>query len=114
MFYGLLGGAMSGLVGLSGTAPIVAGLIILGCSALEIVGTSVFILVGISLVGFLMHLHLGNVNWKLVLMLAIGTSTGAFFAPYILSKFKKETLEKFLTPIIIILTVVMGLIVIFK
>lgn len=114
MFYGLLGGAMSGLVGLSGTAPIVAGLIILGCSALEIVGTSVFILVGISLVGFLMHLHLGNVNWKLVLMLAIGTSTGAFFAPYILSKFKKETLEKFLPPIIIILTVVMGLIVIFK
>lgn len=105
---------MSGLVGLSGTAPIVAGLIILGCSALEIVGTSVFILVGISLVGFLMHLLLGNVNWKLVLMLAIGTSSGASFAPYIWSKFRKESLEKFLPTVVIIPTVVMGLIAIFK
>lgn len=63
MFYGLLGGVMSGLVGISGTTPVVAGLIALGCEALEIVGTSVFVLIGISTVGFLMHLGLGNVNW---------------------------------------------------
>lgn len=113
-FYGLLGGIMSGLVGISGTTPIVAGLIILGCSALEIVGTSVFVLVGISTVGFIMHLHLGNVNWKLVLLLALGTSTGAFLAPFILSKFKKETLEKMLPPMIIILTLMMGLVVLLK
>ncbi len=113
-FYGLLGGIMSGLVGISGTTPIVAGLIILGCSALEIVGTSVFVLVGISTVGFIMHLHLGNVNWKLVLLLALGTSTGAFLAPFILSKIKKETLEKMLPPMIIILTLMMGLVVLLK
>lgn len=113
-FYGLLGGTMSGLVGISGTAPIVAGLIVLGCNALEVVGTSVFVLIGISTAGFLMHLGLGNVDWKLVIMLAIGTSTGAYTAPYLLAKVSKDKLEKILPPIIIILTAVMGTIVLFK
>ncbi len=114
LFFGLLGGVMSGLVGISGTTPIVAGLIVLGCKALEIVGTSVFVLVGISVVGFLMHLGLGNVSWKLVFLLALGTSCGAFLAPFLLAKFSKDKLEKFLPPIIIILTAVMGLIVVAK
>lgn len=114
LFYGLLGGAMSGLVGISGTAPIVAGLIVLGCSALEIVGTSVYVLVGISTIGFLMHLGLGNVSWKLVLLLALGTSTGAFFAPFVLAKFSKEQLGKVLPPIIIAITAIMGFAVFIK
>lgn len=114
LIYGLLGGAMSGLVGISGTAPIVAGLIVLGCRALEIVGTSVYVLVGISTVGFLMHLGLGNVDWKLVLLLALGTSTGAFFAPFLLKKFSKEKLDKVLPPIIITMTAIMGFVVFIK
>lgn len=113
-FYGMLGGIMSGLVGISGTTPIVAGLIVLGCNALEIVGTSVFVLVGISTAGFLMHLTLGNVDWKLVILLATGTSIGALIAPYILSKFNREKLEKCLPPLIIILTTVMALVVLVK
>lgn len=114
IFYGILGGAMSGLVGISGTSPIIAGLIILRCSALEIVGTSVFVLVGISTVGFLMHLGLGNVNWKLVILLISGTTTGAFLAPLILSKIKRSTLEKILPPLIIFLTLLMGFVIVLK
>src|SRR5574344_2195391 len=64
IIYGFLGGIMSGLVGISGTTPIIAGLCALNCSAVETVGTSVFVLVGISTTGFLMHLGLGNVDWK--------------------------------------------------
>ena len=114
LFYGFLGGAMSGLVGISGTAPIVAGLIVLGCNTFEVVGTSVFVLIGISITGFLMHLGLGNVDWKLVLLLILGTSSGAFLAPLILSKLDKQKAEKALLPIIIAFTAVMSLIVIFK
>lgn len=112
--YGFLGGAMSGLVGISGSTPIVAGLTFLGCSALETVGTSVFVLVGISVVGFLMHLGLGNVDWKLVGLLVLGTTSGAFLAPLLLAKVSKEKLEKILPPILVIITLIMGLILVCK
>lgn len=114
VIYGFLGGVMSGLVGVSGTTPIVAGLTVLGCGALETVGTSVFVLVGISIVGFVMHLGLGNVNWMLVGLLALGTVSGAFLAPIILKRFSKDKLEKILPPILIVMTLVMGTIVVFK
>lgn len=114
VFYGILGGSLSGLVGISGTTPIVAGLMALGCNVLEVVGTSVFVLVGISTVGFLIHLGLGNVNWKLVFLLILGTSTGALLAPYILSKLNRNTVEKVLPPLIIVLTLTMGVIVVLK
>ena len=114
VFYGILGGSLSGLVGISGTTPIVAGLMALGCNVLEVVGTSVFVLVGISTVGFLIHLGLGNVSWKLVFLLMLGTSTGALLAPYILSKLNKNTVEKVLPPLIIVLILTMGVIVVLK
>lgn len=114
VFYGVLGGALSGLVGISGTAPIVAGLIILGCKPLEIVGTSVFVLIGISTTGFLMHLGLGNVDWELVGLLILGTTLGAFLAPSVLAKFDKQKTEKVLIPIIVIMTFVMSWMVILK
>lgn len=114
LIYGFIGGAMSGLVGLSGTTPIVAGLAVLGCNALKIVGTSVFVLVGISITGFLMHLGLGNVEWKLVGLLVLGTTFGAALAPVLLSKICKEKFEKFFIPFTIIMVFVMGCIVFFK
>lgn len=114
VFYGILGGSLSGLVGISGTTPIVAGLMVLGCNVLEVVGTSVFVLVGISTVGFLIHLGLGNVNWKLVFLLMLGTSTGALLAPYILSKLNRKAVEKVLPLVIIVLTLFMGAIVVLK
>ncbi|VBB08885.1 sulfite exporter taue/safe [Lucifera butyrica] len=114
VIYGFLGGAMSGLVGLSGSIPIVAGLTVLGCGALEMVGTSVFVLVGISIAGFVMHLGLGNVHWMLVGLLVLGTMSGAFLAPIILKRFSKDKLEKILPPILIGMTLVMGTIVVFK
>lgn len=106
--YGFLGGGLSGLVGISGTAPIVAGLVVLGCGALETVGTSVFVLVGISLTGFLMHLGLGNVDWRLVGLLVIGTAGGAFAAPFLLRLVRKNQLEKILISVLIVMGFVMG------
>lgn len=76
--FGLLGGIMSGLVGLSGGGPIIAGLMILGCQALETVGTSVLVLFGIAVTGFLTHLGIGTIDWQLVGLLTIGTVCGAF------------------------------------
>lgn len=114
VLFGLIGGIMSGLVGISGSTPIVAGLSILGCSALETVGTSVMVLVGISITGFLMHLGLGSVDWKLVGLLATGTMSGAFVAPLLLNRLDKQKLEKIIQPVLLIMTIAIGIILIFK
>lgn len=114
MIFGVLGGTMSGLIGISGSTPIVAGLLILGCSALETVGTSIMVLVGISVTGFLMHLGLGSVDWKLVGLLAAGTMTGAFVAPILLKKADKQKVEKIIQPVLLIMTISLGIILIFK
>ena len=112
--FGFLGGAMSGLVGLSGTPPIIAGLAALGCAPLEIVGTSVFVIAGISSVGFAMHAGLGNVAWRLVLLLAVGTASGAFLAPTILSRISCGKIDKILPPLFVLMTLLMGAMEFFK
>jgi uncharacterized membrane protein YfcA len=112
--FGLLGGIMSGLVGLSGGGPIIAGLMILGCQALETVGTSVLVLLGIAVTGFVTHLGIGSIDWKLVGLLTIGTICGAFVGPLLLKRIDKKKLEKVLQPVLFIMIVVMGGIEMFK
>jgi len=112
--FGLLGGIMSGLVGLSGGGPIIAGLMILGCQALETVGTSVLVLLGIAVTGFVTHLGIGSIDWKLVGLLTIGTVCGAFVGPFLLKQINKNKLEKVLQPVLFIMIVVMGGIDLFK
>ncbi|WP_242958447.1 sulfite exporter TauE/SafE family protein [Clostridium cavendishii] len=112
--FGLIGGIMSGIVGISGSIPVVAGLTILGCSVLETVGTSVMVLVGISITGFLMHLGLGSVDWKLVGLLSTGTMSGAFVAPLLLNRVDKKKLEKIIQPVLLIMTIAIGIALIFK
>ena len=112
--FGLLGGVMSGLVGLSGGGPIIAGLMILGCQALETVGTSVLVLFGIAVTGFATHLGMGNIDWKLVGLLTVGTICGAFVGPILLKRLDKKKLEKVLQPVLFIMIVVMGGMLIFK
>jgi uncharacterized protein len=112
--FGILGGAMSGLIGLSGGGPIVAGLSILGCDALETVGTSVLVLLGISITGFAMHLGLKNIHWELVGLLISGTVMGAFIGPVLLKRINKEKMEKILQPILFVMVLAMGLSLVFK
>lgn len=112
--FGLIGGGMSGLMGLSGGAAIVAGLSILGCGALETVGTSVLVLLGISITGFLAHLGIGVVDWKLVGLLAAGTVAGAFLGPVLLKKADPHKTEIILRPVLVAMTAVMGGILLFR
>lgn len=114
VIYGVLGGALSGLVGISGSTPIVTGLTLLGCTALQTVGTSVMVLVGISTTGFLMHLGIGSVDWGLVGLLSAGTMSGAFVAPMVLKRFDKQKVEKVIQPVLVIITVFMGIVLLFK
>lgn len=102
------------IVGFIVGGPIIAGLMILGCRALETVGTSVLVLLGIAVTGFATHLGIGNIDWKLVGLLTIGTICGAFVGPLLLKKIDKQKLEKVLQPVLFVMIVVMGGMELFK
>ena len=112
--YGVFGGVLSGVLGISGTPPILIGLMVLGCSVIQMIGTSVFVLAAISAAGFLAHLHLGDVRWSLVLPLASGSILGGLSAPWVISRVKRETLEAVYRPIVMVLTIAVTAVMIFK
>lgn len=88
--FGAVSGIISGLVGTSGTTAIIAGLTILGCSALEVVGTSVFVMAGISVIGFVTRLGVGSVDWPLVLLLSVSAISGAIIGSILLRNVKQK------------------------
>ncbi|AYD39444.1 sulfite exporter TauE/SafE family protein [Clostridium fermenticellae] len=116
--FGLIGGLLSGLVGTSGTTAIIAGLTILGCSTMQVVGTSVFILAGISLVGLAVRAGVGTVDCQLAVLLAISAIVGALVGSFVLSKviFKNKGSKnnKSIDLIIIIGNLAMGIAQLFK
>ena len=107
--YGVLGGLMSGIMGLSGGIPIVAGLMLLGCSSLETVGTSVLVIAGMSAISLAMHLATGVVDWLVLVLLASGAVVGAWASPRLLARVSKQRLELVLQPAVMVLCVVMGI-----
>lgn len=112
--YGIFGGLLSGVVGLSGGVPIVAGLMLLGCSSLETVGTSVFVLMGMAAVSLAMHLTTGSVDWLLVLLMGSGTALGGYLSPRLLAHFSKQQLERVLQPAMIVLCAIMGVVLLLR
>lgn len=106
--YGILAGLMSGIVGLSGGGAITAGLIAMGCSALETIGTSATVLVALAASSFLMHIATGVVDWQMVLLLASGTVVGAWLSPKLLGRFDQRKLDRVFTPLVIAITTTTG------
>ena len=109
LVFGLLGGLMSGMLGASGTAPILAGLYSMGLSSLEVVGTSVMVLFFIAITGVVTHSAFGTLNWLLVILLASGTITGAILGPLLGKRINKKALEKFYGPFFIVFILLMAI-----
>ena len=79
VLYGIMGGLMVGIAGLSGGGPITTGLLLLGASMASASATSSYVLVGMSIVGAL--LHGGSIDWHAAGGLIAGSLVGAFLAP---------------------------------
>lgn len=97
---------MVGIAGLSGGGPITSGLLILGAPLANASATSSFVLVGMSVVGTLLHLSSGNVDWSAALGLIIGSLAGAMMAPpmilWMTAKLQRARIIKLLVAILII------------
>ncbi|QZN93297.1 sulfite exporter TauE/SafE family protein [Limosilactobacillus panis] len=81
VLYGIMGGLMVGIAGLSGGGPITTGLLLLGASMAEASATSSYVLVGMSIVGALLHISGGSIDWHAAGGLIAGSLVGAFLAP---------------------------------
>lgn len=114
MGFGVLGGVMSGLLGVTGGGPITAGLFVLGCAPLHAVGTSVFVICGMSIVGFFMHLSMGHMDWQLIRLLLSGTLVGAFTGPWLLSRFDRQKVNKYLRPLVAGINLVLAVLILLK
>ena len=114
MAFGILGGLMSGLLGVTGGGPITAGLFVLGCTPLHAVGTSVFVICGMSMVGFLMHLSLGHMDWQLIKMLLSGTLAGAFAGPWLMSRLDRQKVNRYLRPLVAFINMILAVLVLLK
>lgn len=106
---GIISGLMVGIGGLSGGATTVAGLTLLGLSAVHAVGTSTYVLFIMSAVGFLSHLFIGKIAWMSGVPLMIGAIIGSVITPIILQKFNYTKLNKLLTPVLGLLIIYFGL-----
>lgn len=111
--FGVAGGVLAGVFGLSGTPPISAGLYSLGLPTLMVVGTTVFVLVFNSLAGIGGYLVLGRFDVVLTVLLGGGAVVGSFLGPRVLEKAGKEAVEKFIPPVLISISVIFGLALIF-
>jgi len=107
--YGLLGGLMSGMLGVSGTPPILAGLYSLDLSSIQVVGTSTMVLFFIACAGVFTHSAFGTMDWNLVLLLASGTITGAIVGPLLGRRISTKILNKFYEPFFIVFILLMAI-----
>jgi len=112
--FGLLSGLMSGLFGVSGGAPVAAGLYILGFPANIVIGTSIFVLFFNAVSGLFGHLAVGHINFILIILLGGSAAIGALIGPRLLKRIKADVLDKWFKIILTILLTLMGLMMIIK
>lgn len=107
--FGVSGGVLAGVFGLSGTPPISAGLYSLGLPTIMVVGTTVFVLVFNSLAGIGGYLFLGRFDVVLTVLLGGGAVVGSFLGPRLLEKAGKDTIERVIPPVLIFINILFGL-----
>lgn len=105
--YGLLSGLMVGIAGLSGGGPIVAGLLLMGLDMVNAAATSAYVLISTSIVGAILHISGGQVDWSVGIGLMAGSLIGASIAPLLMTKIKRISI--WLPPIMGILLIFMGI-----
>ena len=106
---GIAAGMLSGLVGVGGGLIIVPGLIyFLGFSQHSAQGTSLgLILLPVGIFGVLQYYKQGNVDVKVVWLLAIGFLAGSYLGSKVALNLSQETVRKIFASLMIVLAVKM-------
>ncbi|KZU38662.1 sulfite exporter TauE/SafE family protein [Lactiplantibacillus plantarum] len=107
--YGILGGLMVGIAGMSGGAVIIAGLFLLGLKAFNATATSTYVIVFMSAVGTLFHIAGGQVDWQAGIPLMIGALIGAIIAPRLSVLLAKTKITAYMKPAIGVFLALLGI-----
>ena len=94
-FFGLFAGVATGALSISGTTPILAGLLSLRLSTKTAIGTSLVIILSNTLFSAGAHFVVGQIDFTLVLFLTAGSSIGALIGPRLLDRIKNDHTESF-------------------
>src|SRR5699024_863599 len=96
-------GMLSGLFGIGGgTISVPAMILLFGIPVQIAIGTSMFIILFISLVSSTTHIYLGHIEWAYVLFFVVGSYIGGTVGAKTGALFKGKTLEWFLRIVILI------------
>lgn len=107
---GFVAGCVTGLYGTSGTAPVLAAMLILRLPLMQVVGTSVLIVFINALTGFSGHVILGELDLQLILLLGSGATVGAFLGPRLLGRLRPRNKENKVRIILGLLLIIIGVI----
>lgn len=83
---GIVAGFIGGLLGVGGGNIILPFLMFLGFDAKKAAATTAFIVIFSSFAGFLGHVSLGNINYWLLILCAVGAICGAVLGSYLMKK----------------------------
>lgn len=106
--FGIFGGLMAGVAGMSGGAVIIAGLFLLGLKDFQATATSTYVLVFMTATGALFHIAGGQVDWAAGLPLMIGALVGAIIAPKLAQLLAKTKITKYMKPTTGVLLILLG------
>jgi uncharacterized membrane protein YfcA len=94
LLLGLILGTLSGFFGVGGGFLITGGMLVFGVPAPIAVGTGLTLIMGSSIINTLKHRDLGNVDFKLGLLIVSGTIPALFLAQWIITELKASGLAE--------------------
>ncbi len=106
---GITAGIVAGLFGTSGTAPVLAGMLMLRLPVMQVIGTSVLVVFINAFAGFGGHLFLGEFDMQLILLLGSGATVGAYLGPRLLSNIRPKKKENKFRLVMGLLLIVVGI-----
>jgi len=103
---GLSAGVLSSLLGVGGGIILVPGMMfLLNVPIKTAVGTSLAIILPTALIGVYRHTTLGNVDWKVAVLISIGTVVGAYLGVWLNEYLPEDIVKKIFVVLLLFMAV---------
>jgi uncharacterized protein len=107
IFWGFIGGLLSGVTGTSGGVIFVPALVTACIPVHYAVATSMFTIIVVSITGATTHATLGQIAWPYVAVYGAGAAFGAFIGAHIAPQIKETQIKKILGVLLLFIAVLM-------
>lgn len=107
IFWGAMGGLLSGVTGTSGGAIFVPALATAGIPVHFAVATSMITIIVVSVTGAASHVPLGQVCWPFVAVYGIGAATGAFLGTWLAPRIHEDQVRRIFGVLLIFIALLM-------